>query len=435
MKISIVKMSMAATALSALSAATALANPSIDPTTVSIRQDVMSRIVTVEYTLSGGPAIVTAEFLTNGVPIGSASSRNVWGDVNRIVSASSATFHWQPRAAWPNQKAAAGVLSVALKAWALDAPPDYMTIDLTAPRTAERDTLSFYESADALPMSVTSRVYKTEKMLLRKIPAKGVRWLMGSVSTEFAYNSAYEVQHYVTLTNDYYMPVFLITQAQYRWFTGADANSNYSVKNGYADGDVRPVDNKSYNTLRGAATSGYDWPNNGHAVSADSVMGLLRSHTGLSGFDLPTNAEWEYAARAGCPTAFYDGTTLPVNTYSHATLGTLAWTAWNSAVDGDRQSHEVGLLKPNDFGLYDMIGNMAEWVLDWVANVSTAEATAPVGATSGTARFMRGGCWYHDGRTNRIGSHQYADPRNAAYSSSGNLSYFYGFRPVVPASF
>ena len=304
----------------------------------------------------------------------------------------------------------------------MDAAPDYMVIDLTAPRTAARDTVSFYQSEDLLPLEVTNRLYKTDRLVMRKIPAEGVRWMMGGVSTEFSYSSKWETQRYVTLTNDYFMAVYPVTQAQYAWFKGSAASCQFK-------GDDRPVDTVSYEGLRGSASGGYDWPNDGHAVAANSVLGVLAAYTNLEGFDLPTDAEWEYACRAGCATAFYDGTTLPYGEYNHLTLTNLAWTADNA----DKTTHPVGLKLPNAFGLYDMLGNVAEWVLDWaVEDYSTDERVAPVGGVSGTARFLRGGGWPHDERTNRIAAHQYQTP-TGSYIGSNNGSC--GFRPVLPVDF
>lgn len=408
------------TGFAMLFASTALfAVPSISPSSVTVSQNVSTRIVTVSYSLSDGPAIVTAEFLTNGVSIGRASSQNVWGDVNRIVRVSNGQFYWQPRKAWPNQQLPENTLSVRLTAWAMDAAPNYMVIDLTASRTETRETVSFYQSESMLPLDVTNRLYKTDHMVLRKIPADGVKWMMGGVPTEFNYQEKWERQHYVTLTNDYFMPVYPITQAQYSWFMGAECSSVFR------SGD-RPVDTVSYVGLRGA---GYDWPTDGHSVDPDSIIGKLRSYTRFDGFDLPTDAEWEYACRAGCPTAFYDGTTLKNNEWNHLTLTNLAWTADNA----DAKTHPVGLKMPNGFGLYDMLGNVAEWVLDWEMQFyATDDMIAPPGATSGSVRFLRGGGWPHDERTNRIAARQYQSVTgNSVNGKPGS----FGFRPVVPAFF
>jgi hypothetical protein len=133
----------AAAMAASFAAFTLNAAPSISEDSVVVTQDAVSRMVKVSYTLVGGPAIVTAEFLTNGVSIGRAGSQNVYGDVNRIVRNTSCQFKWSPLKAWPNQQVEAGGFSVRLTAWAMDAAPDYMVVDLTAPRTANRETVSF----------------------------------------------------------------------------------------------------------------------------------------------------------------------------------------------------------------------------------------------------------------------------------------------------
>jgi formylglycine-generating enzyme required for sulfatase activity len=96
-------------------------------------------------------------------------------------------------------------------------------------------------------------------------------------------------------------------------------------------------------------------------------------------YRLPTEAEWEYAARAG--TTGNDGTP------GAPTLG--GWTAENSG----NQTHPVAALRPNAWGLYDMEGNVAEWVNDWMGPYTSTPVTDPTGPTSGTYRVVRGGSW------------------------------------------
>ena len=341
---------------------------------VQFNQD-YNRLVTISYTLGGADAIVTMDVLTNGVSIGRALYSDATGDVNVRVKQGTRQILWQPRTTWPDQKIRDKSLSVKLTAWPLDNPPDYMCVDLVT-----KSNVVWYLNADDVPGGVTADIYKTYKLLMRRIHADGIRWLMG-LPKAGGTSDTWEPGHFVTLTNDYYMAIFEMTIGQCSRIVSGTTTSN---------GDY-PDRNTSYEGLRGA-TSGHDWPSDGHKVSGDSVLGKLRSHAGINGFDLPTQAEWEYAARAGNLGYCYYHWGFDT---SKAAFEPYEWTS--AATVSPSAAQKVGLLKPNAWGLYDMHGNVYEFCRDYlVHNLGTTPVTDPLRVRSGSAglgHVIRGGSY------------------------------------------
>ena len=362
-------------------------------------QDSGSRKVKVEYTLANEPAIVTLSVETNGpngwVSIGDENLTYVAGDANKIVQPGARSLTWAPHKAWPNQFINDGNIRVGVKAWATNAPPEIMAVNLKAEKTVH-----YYSSAAALPGGVTNDLYKTDILVMRLIPAGNVTWTMGSPVTEPRRDSAgtavRETPHEVTLGDDYYIGVYPVTQRQYELI----AQTNPSKYKNSSDYATRPAEWMSFEALRGKASDGYDYPNNGHVVKSNSFIGTLRAFSGVDGFDLPTDAQWEFACRAGCGNGLYNGT--EVTAYGECTnLNVLGRYQYNGGYlngvapaadsNADHGSAKVGTYLPNDWGLYDMLGNVQEWCLDWYKEASLdSEGKSP---TSGTERVMRGGSY------------------------------------------
>ena len=269
--------------------------------------------------------------------------------------------------------------------------PMYCVVDLSEGANSLSYPVTYM---DAPPSSgFNTDEYKTTKLVLRRIDPG--TFTMGSPSGESGRDSN-ETQHKVTLTKSYYIGLFEVTQKQYALVMGSNPS--------YFSGDKRPVEQVSWNTIRGNT----NWPASS-AVSASSFMGRIRARTGLGDFDLPTEAQWEYACRAGTTTAY---------SYGGSANGDYMWYSSSSS----SQTHDVGTKKANAWGLYDMHGNVWEWCLDWYAsNLGTAGVTDPKGASSGSLRVRRGGGWDSSAASCRSAGRYYGSP-------SGTDSYFQGFR-------
>ncbi len=258
---------------------------------------------------------------------------------------------------------------------------------------------------------------RTTELWLRRIP-KGT-FTMGSPEGEVGRYSN-ETQHQVTLTEDFYIGVFEITQKQYSLIQGSNPS--------YYKGDTRPVEEVSYNTIRGTgSTAGAGWPTYGHAVDSGSFLGELRAKTGQT-FDLPTEAQWEYACRAGTTTTLNTGKNL-TSTEQDSAMAEAGryYHNQNDGKGGYSSNHtKVGSYLPNAWGLYDMHGNVEEWCLDWYKeDLGSSAVTDPKGPNSGSNRVFRGGSWYYNAQYCRS-AYRYNYRYPSYYSNSD-----FGFRVVL----
>ena len=429
---SIRNMICAAGALGFSAAAFASATPEVG--NVRMSQSGNSHLVTITYDLDSA-AVVTLEVQTNYVEnaetkwasIGGEALWNSTGDVWRKVEAGSCMIKWRPNKSWPGHVVAAGGARAVVTAWALDNTPDYMVVDIRP--GAQPNSQRYYPAADYLPGGLLANEdYRRYSLVMRKIMAQGITWTMGSLR-ESSRTSPRENMHEVTLTNDYYIGVFQFTQAQW---TCVDANPNHDRPRFKTDGAMRPVEQVSYNELRlmasaessGSTTASDEviransWPN---PPASDSFLGLLNARTGLD-FDLPSEAQWEYACRAGngegrwndgspilydgtCPNFVRLGRMRRNGGWLHTGSGNYDsdYTEPSSSVGPTNGTAIVGSYAPSSWGLYDMHGNLWEWCLDWFSeditalngavNISLADATLPVSGTA-SARVARGGSWY-----------------------------------------
>ena len=198
----------------------ALADGGITVSDVSYVQT--GRNLVVNYRLTGDEsAVVTIDILTNGVSIGAQNFTRLTGAVNTIVAPSAtATNHiyWAARKEWPDHKIDSGV-TVKVCARALTNPPDYFVLDL---ETGEK---KYYSCADAIPGGISDDVYKTTKLVMRRIPAGGETFVMGFPTNDpgVAGNYNYYLTskknamppHQVSFNDDFYMAIYEMTAKQY----------------------------------------------------------------------------------------------------------------------------------------------------------------------------------------------------------------------------
>ncbi len=233
--------------------------------------------------------------------------------------------------------------------------PDYLVVD-----TGIGNEVAVYTSAKPVQPGGTT-TYTVNGVSFKMVSVSGGTFLMGAQNTDSSSSNydadAYDFEapvHNVTLS-DYQIGETEVTQALWQ----AVMNNNPS----YFKGDNLPVETVSWNDCQEFITK-------------------LNQATGKT-FRLPTEAEWEFAARGGTKSQGYK--------YSGSnTIGDVAWYTENS---GDK-THEVGTKQANELGLYDMSGNVWEWCSDWYGEYSSSAQSDPTGPSTGSYRVQRGGSWY-----------------------------------------
>ena len=245
---------------------------------------------------------------------------------------------------------------------------------LEAEAEAERQRL-FEESerkkAEAERAKSQPKTFTVNGVTFELLYVKGGTFTMGCTPEQNGdCNNDEKPTHSVTL-DDYYIGKFEVTQDLWTAVMGKNPSNK--------KGDNLPVENVSWN-------------------DAQDFIRQLNQMTGEH-FSLPTEAQWEYAARGGSKSKGYKFSGGNI-------LGNVAWYADNSA----STPHQVGTKDPNELGLYDMSGNVWEWCYDLYGNYSSESQNNPTGPTSGSVRVLRGGSWSYFAGLARVSYRLYGQP-------------------------
>jgi len=206
-------------------------------------------------------------------------------------------------------------------------------------------------------------------------------FIMGSPEYEPGRNID-ETQHEVTLSKGFYMQTTPVTQRQWKSVMGFNPS-------GFSRGsDDHPVENVSW----------YD------CQQFIKSLNRIEKHT----YRLPTEAEWEYACRAGSPHPCAEGEIIELFCGYDYNLDIMGWYCGNSG----RTTHPVAQKSPNSWGLYDMHGNVLEWCQDWYTEYSATPQKDPTGPVIGSTQVVRGGSWFANAKNCRSGSRFYWTPNS-----------------------
>ena len=350
---------------------------------VRFTQDRTTQLVTVNYELAnqGEPAWVALDVLTNGVSIGMQHVNAVSGDISRsgldmagrgpvADDGLEKTIVWDAHRDWHGNLGSN--VTVEVSAWYTNSPPGvYMVVDLSEGTAAERYPVSLTTTVpDPTDLSCVSN-----KLWLRYV-SPGM-FTQGSPETETGRDTKREVQHEVTLTKPFYAGVFELTRAQYRLVMGSDPGNGETL--------TCPVNKVKFFDFVGTNIN----PTVSNTVAAGTFLAKIREKSGLL-LNLPTDAQWEYACRAGTATPYN------VETNAIVMIDDLAWYTGNSS----SKVHPVGQKRPNAWGLYDMHGNVLEFCREYLREALPADAQTDPVYTGKTSGFVIRGGYFSDSAAN-----------------------------------
>jgi len=244
---------------------------------------------------------------------------------------------------------------------------------LVAPFTETKAKEAQREAAKSLQKEVEAKEYLGQGVSLEMVLIPGGKFVMGSPENETQHE--YETQHEVTITKPFYIGKYEFTQEQWDAVVGENSSATEGAK--------LPVTDVSWEDCQ-------------------EFIKKLNENT-KGGYRLPTEAEWEYACRAGTTTAYSVGESL---------------TESEANIEGE-SIKAVGSYRPNAFGLYDMHGNVWEWCEDWYGDYPGGAVTDPKGDATGGYRVLRGGSFSYDGLEARSSRRKNGSTPSSRYSDLG----------------
>ncbi len=247
----------------------------------------------------------------------------------------------------------------------------------------------------------------SENVTLDLIKVKAGNFIMGSPIGE-KYRENEEIPHTVILTKDFWLGKYEITQVQWKAVMGTTLWEQAAKKRREKADKMVGNQKEDYPIYW---VNWYEAMDFCHKLTErERMMGRLPH--GYE-YTLPTEAEWEYACRAGSKTSLYNGDIEILGNYNAPTLDHIAWyggnssdryvgKGWNTSNLQEKQykntkfagPRKVGEKMPNAWGFYDMIGNVSEWCSDWVGKYTSDDVTDPIGSINGLYRVVRGGNWF-----------------------------------------
>ena len=378
-----------------LLAGAAFADPSVTVTSVSASAK-GDGFVDIAYTTAGVEAGAECSYelaLTVGGVAAASFTDFAWCDLP--VANGSHTVTWNAKAdgvETPDLSTFSGAIAPVT---ATKADADYMIVDTSAGKTAASYPVR-YAKAGA---NVTTAQFNKPEYKLHKIAFKRVKvgdFLTTDAGDPYTFKmgvgtvASGTAWHPVRLTKDYFLGIFEVTQRQYEDVTGANPSAYKSketaldsIKAEITDYTMHPANQLVYDTISGV----------------DGLFGRLTARAGVT-IGAPTEAQWEFACRAGCESKYHWGADIET-AEGELVEDRYGWNNLNSSPNAGtgRTTHGVGELLPNAWGFYDMTGNCYEYCSDFYASAYKSDSKSvpeedPTGAASGN-KVIRGGAFSH----------------------------------------
>jgi len=232
-----------------------------------------------------------------------------------------------------------------------------------------------------------NRTFTVNGVSFEMVAVKGGTFTMGGTSEQGSEAEGDEKPTHSVTLSDYYIGKFEVTQELWKAVMGNEPTYNGGWTDQYGRGNNYPAYRVSWNDIQ-------------------KFIRKLNQKTGAN-FRLPTEAEWEYAARGGNKS----------NGYKYSGSNSIDNVAWYTSNSGSK-THQVGIKSPNELGIYDMSGNVWEWCQDRYGSYSSGSQTNPTGPSSGSYRVPRGGSWFNSAEYCRVSNRDSNTP-DGRYSGLG----------------